>query len=42
MVTIDMSDASVGAILEQGFSNGLKLVAFASRKLNSVEMRHSA
>ena len=41
VVTIDVSDAVVGAILDQAFGNSLKLVAFASRKLNSLEMRHS-
>ena len=42
MVTTDASDAAVGAILEQDFGNGLQPVAFASRKLNGVEMRYSA
>ena len=42
VVTIDASDAAVGAILEQDFGNGLQPVAFASRKLNGAEMRYSA
>ena len=42
MVTIDASDAAVGAILEQDFGNGLQPIAFASRKLNNAEMRYSA
>ena len=42
VVTINVSDAAVGAILEQDFGNGLQLVAFASRKLNDAEMRYSA
>ena len=42
VVTIDASDAAVGAILEQDFGNGLQPVAFASRKLNNAEMRYSA
>ena len=41
-VTIDASDAVVGAILERDFGNGLQPVAFASRKLNEAEMRYSA
>ena len=41
MVTTDVSDAAAGAILEQDFGHGLQLVAFASRKLNGVEMRYS-
>ena len=41
VVTIDASDAAVGAILEQDFSNGLQLVVFASRKLNDAEMRYN-
>ena len=42
MVTTNTSDAAVGAILEQDFSNGLQPVAFASRKLNGGEMHYSA
>ena len=42
MVTTDASDAAIGAILEKDFGNGLQPVAFASRKLNGVEMRYSA
>ena len=42
VVTTDASDAAVGAILEQDFGNDLQPVAFASRKLNDVEMRYSA
>ena len=42
VVTTDSSDATVGAILEPDFGNGLQLVAFASRKLNDAEMRYSA
>ena len=38
MVTTHASDVVVGAILEQGFSNSLQLLAFATRKLNSSEM----
>ena len=41
VVTTDANDAAVGAILEQDFGNGLQPVAFASRKLNGVEMRYS-
>ena len=37
-----MSDAAVGAILEQDFGNGLQPVAFANRKLNDAKMRYSA
>ena len=40
MVTTDVSDAAVGAILEQDFGNGLQPVAFASQKLNNAEMRY--
>ena len=36
-----MSDAVVDAILEQDFGNGSRRMAFASRKLNGVEMRYS-
>ena len=42
VVTTDASDAAVGAILKQDFSNGLQPVAFASRKLNDAEIRYSA
>ena len=42
MVTTDVSDVAVGAILEQDFGNGLQPVVFASRKLNGAEMRYSA
>ena len=42
MVTTDASDVAVGAILEQDFGNGLQPVAFASKKLNGVEMRYRA
>ena len=42
VVTTDASDAAVGAILEQDLGNGLQPVAFASRKLNTAEMRYSA
>ena len=42
VVTIDASDATVGAILEQDFGNGLQPVAFASQKLNDAEMCYSA
>ena len=42
MVTIDTSDAAVGAILEQDFGNGLQPVDFASRMLNGAEMQNSA
>ena len=42
VLTTDASDTAVGAILEQDLGNGLKPVAFASRKLNSAETRYSA
>ena len=42
VITTDASDAAVGAILEQNQGRGLQPVAFASRKLNSTEMRYSA
>ena len=42
VVTTDVSDMAVGAILEQDFGNGLQPVAFASQKLNDAEMRYSA
>ena len=42
VVTTNVSDAAVGAILEQDFGNGLQPLAFASRKLNDAEMRYSA
>ena len=42
VVTTNANDAVVGAILEQDFGNGLRPVAFASRKLNDAEMRYSA
>ena len=42
IVTTDASDAAVGAILEQDHGRGLQPIAFASRKLNSTEMRYSA
>ena len=41
-VTTDVSDIAVGAILEQDFGSGLQPVAFASPKLNSIEIRYSA
>ena len=42
VVTTDASDVAVGAILEQDFGSGLQPVVFASRKLNSTEIRYSA
>ena len=42
VVTTDASDISVGAILEQDFGCGLQPVAFASRKLNKVQICYSA
>ena len=42
VVTTDVSDVAVGAILEQDFGNGLQPVAFANRKLNGAKMRYSA
>ena len=39
VVTTDASDVAVGAILEQNFGSGLQPIAFASRKLNSTEIR---
>ena len=42
VITTDASEAAVGAILEQNQGRGLQPVAFASRKLNSTEMRYSA
>ena len=42
VITTDASEAVVGAILEQNQGRGLQPVAFASRKLNSTEMRYSA
>ena len=42
IVTTDASDVAVGAILEQDHGRGLQTIAFASRKLNSTKMRHSA
>ena len=42
VITTDAREAAIGAILEQNRGRGLQLVAFASRKLNSTEMRYSA
>ena len=42
VITTDASEAAAGAILEQNQGRGLQSVAFASRKLNSTEMRYSA
>ena len=42
VITTDASEATVGAILKQNQGRGLQPVAFASRKLNSTEMRYSA
>ena len=42
VITTDASETAVGAILEQNQGRGLQPVAFASRKLNSTEMRYSA
>ena len=42
VVTTDASDATVGAILEQDFGNGLQPMAYASQKLNDAEMRYNA
>ena len=42
VITTDASEATVGAILEQNQGRILQPVAFASRKLNSTEMRYSA
>ena len=42
VVTTDASDVAIRAILEQDFGLGLQPVAFASRKLNATEIRHSA
>ena len=42
VITTDASEAAVGAILEQNQERGLQPVAFASKKLNSTEMRYSA
>ena len=41
VVRTDASDVAVGAILEQDLGSGLQPVAFASRKLNSTEIRYS-
>ena len=42
VVITDASDVAVDAILKQDFGSGLQPVAFASRKLNSTEIRYSA
>ena len=42
VVTTDASDVAVGAILQQDFGSGLQPIAFASRKLNAMEIRYSA
>ena len=42
VLTTDASLMAVGAILQQGFGNGLQPAAFDSRKLMSTEMRYSA
>ena len=42
VITTDASEAAVGAILEHNQGRGLQPVAFASRELNSTEMRYSA
>ena len=42
VVTTNASDVVVGAILKQDFGSGLQPIAFASRKLNSTEIRYSA
>ena len=42
VLTTDASNAAVGAILEQDLGQGLRPVAYASRKLNHAESRYSA
>ena len=42
VITTDATETVVGAILEQNQGRGLQPIAFASRKLNSTEIRYSA
>ena len=42
IITMDISDVAMGAILEQDFGSGLQPIAFSSRKLNPTEIRYSA
>ena len=42
VVTTDAIEAAVGAILEQNQGRGFQPRAFASKKLNNIEMRYSA
>ena len=41
VVTTDVRDVAVGVILELNFGSGLQPIAFASRKLNAIEIRYS-
>ena len=41
VITTDVSDIVLGAILEQDFRNGFQPIAYASRKLNAMEARYS-
>ena len=42
IVTIDVSDMAMGAILEEDFGSRLQPIVFASRQLNATEIRYSA
>ena len=42
IVTIHVSNVSVGAILDQDFGFGQQPIAFASWKLNATKIRYSA
>ena len=42
VVTKDVSNVAIGAILEQDFGSGLQPIEFLSRKLNPTEIRYSA
>ena len=42
MVTTNASLIAVGGILQQDQGDGLQPIAYASKKLNSTEMRYSA
>ena len=41
-VTMDASEVSVGAILQQDFKQGVHLICYDSKKLNPTECRYSA
>ena len=40
IITTDISDVAIRAILEQDFGSGLQPMAFSSQKLNSTKIRY--